>query len=228
MNDEPPTSPPRRGWSCLEWVVAIFCILLLIGLFMPARRGLGDLANQTATSNNCRQIIMAMKIWANEHNGQFPDATLPEAKSANEVFRNLVVDDIISEERIFGAKQSRYQPDGNIGTAPAFAEAITPGENHWMMMTGLNEKSPGIIPFVFENAFSAQWPLTWSGSMFNEPLRGRAWKNGKIIVGRVDNSVNVETLVPENGQLVLPPSFREDVEKAAKSPLRVLDIEEKK
>ncbi len=171
---------------------------------------------------------MAMKIWADEHNDQFPDATIPGLKSSNEVFRNLVVDDILSDERIFGAKENRYQPDGKIGIAPAFAEAIGPSENHWMMMAGLKPRSPGIMPFVFENSLSPQWPLTWSGSKFNEPLRGRAWKNGKIIVGRLDNSVNVETLVSENGQLVLPPSFREDVEKAAKSPLRVLDIEEKK
>jgi hypothetical protein len=97
-----------------------------------------------------------------------------------------------------------------------------------MMVTGLKEKSPGITPFVFENSLRPQWPMTWRAEKLNEPLRGRAWKNGKIIVGRVDNSVNVETLVPENGQLALPRSYREAVEEANGSPLHILDIDEKK
>jgi bifunctional DNA-binding transcriptional regulator/antitoxin component of YhaV-PrlF toxin-antitoxin module len=40
--------------------------------------------------------------------------------------------------------------------------------------------------------------------------------------------VNVETLVPENGQLALPRSYREAVEEANGSPLHILDIDEKK
>lgn len=226
MNDNPP--PVRRGWGCLQWSAVGIAVLLLACMFVPTFGVIQDMADQTSTSSNCRQIMMALKIWANDHNGHFPDSVIPNAKSSNEVFRKLIMDDIIHEERIFGARNSPFQADGKVGTQPGFADAVTPGENHWMTVAGLHDRSSGITPFVFENTFYPHWPLIWRGDRFNEPIRGRAWRNGKIVIGRLDNSANVETLAPHKSVLILPDILQKAIADHAKPPLRLLDVEQKK
>jgi hypothetical protein len=228
MNDDPP--PPRQGWGCLQWGAVLICLLLVVSLLDPFTHGTNQMASQTSAANNCRQILMAFKIWAEDEGGVYPDARLPATATANEVFRTLISDEVIQDERIFGARHTPFMPDGDVGTVPGFPRALQPGENHWMMMAGLPMNSPAAasLPFVFENTLTPSWPLTWRLDQQNEPVRGRVWRKNSIIVGRLDLSVNVEKLVRENGALVLPPLLREAAEKQFKGPPRVLDIEEKK
>lgn len=169
---------------------------------------------------------MAMKIWAQEHDGAYPDSVAGDEASANGVFRILVQEEIIQDERIFGAKQSPFQPDGNIGQAPEFLEAVAAGENHWMMIAGQNVKSGGTCPLVFENALKPVWPLAWLPNYYLK--RGRTWRNGKIIIGRNDGSVNVETLENHSGELRLSDSTLKAFGMTSLTDVKVLDIEEKK
>lgn len=229
MNDYPPPSSPRQSWGCLEWIVAIVCLILLWAVITPWFRMTSHMAEQTKVSNNCRQIIMALKVWAADENRMFPDAKLPPTATANEVFRVLIRDDIIQDEQIFGAIFSPFKPDGAIGSAPSFSQALEPGENHWMMMAGFSTDSPASdAPFIFENTLTPAWPLIWRTDKQKEAVRGRTWKGDKIVIGRLDNSVNVEKLVKENGVLTLPTQFRKTVEQYTKVPLRVLNLEERK
>ncbi|WP_146850603.1 hypothetical protein [Brevifollis gellanilyticus] len=187
------------------------------------------MSEQTSAINNCLQIIMAMKIWAADEKGVFPDAKLPATATVNDVFRTLIRDEIIHDERIFGARLTPFKPDGQIGAAPNFAQALQPGENHWMMMAGLNNDSLATnAPFVFENTLNPAWPLTWRMDKQKQPVRGRTWLGDKIIIGRLDHTVTLEKLVREKGALTLPAKLRHAVEQDMKAPIRILDIEEKK
>lgn len=145
--DEPPATPPERrmGWGC--WIFSLLLIAGLILLAIPPRNVISTKGNQLKASHHCRQIIMAMKFYAEDHNGQYPTGV-----TANEAFRQLIQDELLPDERIFGSPVSRYNPDGNIGSAPDYAQALIPSELHWMLVDGMHLKSPGTQALVFENS----------------------------------------------------------------------------
>jgi len=216
--------PPKKSWGCLQWFAVLIVLLITFSFFMPTIGVVQHSANQTSTANNCRQIMMALRIWANDNGGVYPDAKLPGVKTSNEVLRVLITEEIIQDERIFGGKATRYQPDGNMGEAPDYRQALQSGENHWMMASGYHTKTPGHFPFVFENAMSPDWPLTWNKDKVVQPVRGRVWKGGKIIVGRADNSVNLETLEKTSTSYQLPESILKPRGKEPVPKLTILDI----
>ncbi len=214
---------PKKGWGWLQWGVAVAVMLLMASLYVPTFARISPMANQSTTSNNCRQIIMALKIYAEENNGVIPDG-----ETANLVFRKLIQKEVVQDERIFGGKVSPFVPDDNIGIAPNFEEAVSPGENHWMIVVGLKPGNAATIPFVYENTTNHAWPPIWRIDSQSLPLRGRVWRGGKIIVGRLDNSVNVENLVKKSNGLTFRDKFMQAIEREISIPLRILDIEERK
>ncbi|MCX6855185.1 MAG: type II secretion system protein [Verrucomicrobia bacterium] len=199
----------QRGFTLIELLVVITIIAILASLAVPTFNVIQDMANQTSTSNNCRQIIMAMKIFAQEQNSIYPDSynnpqTGGTAVTANDAFRVLIQEEVIQDERIFGSKASMFQPDGNIGTAPSFDKALGAGENHWALTQGQTTSSNGIMPLVFENPLAPSWPPQWNCDAAGQLKPGRTWRGGKVIIGRNDNSVNVEQLASKRGGAVGP------------------------
>ncbi|MEQ1749724.1 MAG: type II secretion system protein [Prosthecobacter sp.] len=199
----------QRGFTLIELLVVITIIAILASLAVPTFGVIQDMANQTSTSNNCRQIIMAMKIFAQENNSIYPDSyqnpnTGGQAVTANDAFRVLLQEEVIQDERIFGAKASMYIPDGNIGTAPGYDQALQAGENHWAMTQGQTTSSNGIMPLVYENPLAPSWPPNWNCDAAGQLKPGRTWRGGKVIIGRNDNSVGVEQLASKRGGSVGP------------------------
>jgi hypothetical protein len=217
---------PKKGWGWLVWG-AVVVVLLLMSLFAHAVWiVISDTARMSSASNSCRQIIMSLKIWAEDNDGAFPDATFPCPHSSNQVLRKLFQEEIIQDERVFGGIGSPFMSDNNFGEAHHFSHALEPGENHWAMVAGLNPRSEGSLPLVFENAINSEWPPKWLINQIT-PVRGRTWRGGRIIVGRVDNSVNVEKLVERNGVLTLPDTILKPGGKPLMPLPQVLGIEEK-
>ena len=225
--DEPSATPPKQtmGWGC--WIFGIVMGLLLASLLMPLYCVVSTKANQSIASNNCRQILMAMKVYASDHNGQYPTGA-----TANEALRLLIQDDLLPDERIFRCPMSLYIPDGNIGTAPDYAHALEPGELHWMLVDGMDEKSPGNQALVFENCLDTIWPPRWDAKAKGSAVRGRTWKgpglifwDPQIIIGRNDVSVSVENVDPKTGHL--ESQFQPDSPfPVPQADLNLLDIEE--
>lgn len=216
---------PKKGWRCLQWVVVLLVLFFsgLYGLYWMS--GIADMGDMSSDCSNNRQIIMAMRIWAMDHDEAYPDSVSEPNATANVVFRQLIQDEIVSDERIFGGRRSPFRPDGNIGVEPDFKQAVEAGENHWMIVAGLTTKSPGHYPLVFENTLTPSWPLQWSRS--HKTVRGRSWRGGRIIIGRNDNSVNVETLVKDGEQYVLPELPNQKLDDKRLTDFKLLDIEEK-
>ena len=180
----------RKKWGLGVWVFVILLGLALLFLVRARFCVITHKADQMKATSNCRQIIMAMKAYAADHNGKYP-----RGKTANEVFRELVRADILQDERIFGCPLSGYVPDNDVGLAPDFNKAVGPGENHWMVVDGLGDDALASMPVVFENALEATWPPVWDGTS-SEGLRkrGQTGKGGRIVIGLNDNSVCVEKL----------------------------------
>ncbi|WP_395736683.1 hypothetical protein [Prosthecobacter sp.] len=189
---------PERRWGCLQWSIVLAVVLLggmLIASFFPmvSRQG-----RQTEGVNNCRQIIMSLKMYARNNGSAYPDSVHYEkAASSNQAFRRLFQEGIVEAEGIFGCSNSVFVPDGKIGNAPGFTKALTPGECHWMLLKSQTDTSAGDIPVVVENALNASWPPRWDASGESGRKRGRSWPGGKILIGRNDGSVAAEKLRPD-------------------------------
>ena len=195
----------NQGFTLIELLVVITIIAILASLAMSAIPAIQDKGNQMKATSNCRQIIMAMKLYSSDNNGAYPDSDKQfQPQSANDAFRILLVQDILQDERVFGCPASKYNPDGNIGQAPQFAEAVMAGENHWALTAGQTASSSAIIPLVFENPVAIGWPPTWNADIAGQLQRGRTWRGGKIIIGLNDASVSVERLEAAKGSNVGP------------------------
>ena len=166
---------------------------------MPAFNGVQERARQLQAGNNVRQIIIAMKSYAADHDGKYPDADPSNPKTANEAFRLLVRAGLLDDERVFGSPNSSVSSDNYIGEAPDFMDAVTAGENCWALTKGLSDSEKGNLPLVFQAPNSAAWPLTWNADNTSKTLEGKAWLGGKIIIGRNDGSVNAERLESTHG-----------------------------
>jgi hypothetical protein len=228
---------PKKGWGCLQWGAVLIIGGLLITLFVPVYGGITPKALQMKGGSNCRQIIGLLLTYAADYNGKFPDADLnATGLTSNAVFRELVKEGLVQDESIFSCPTSIFIPDGQIGTAPDYKQALEPGENHWMMVAGLENRSDSHYPVVMESAVDTTWPPRWLphqepsalmkflGDVFpsSPPLRprGGSWPGSLILVGHLDASVSTVKLHVKESYAHYPASL-------AKPPLKLLDIEEK-
>jgi hypothetical protein len=233
MNDEAsPSQGPRITWvEILAGAIALLLLLTLVWLCLPAISHSASRGNITKGISNCRQILLALKLYASDHDGKYPVAALAAPKSANEVFRILFKEETLDSEAIFGCPISSFNPDGNIGNDEDRSQALEAGENHWAMTRGLKDNSPENIPLVFENPVSATWPPKWNPDAKGTPVRGRAWSTG-IIIGLNDGSAQIVPLASKRGAAVglKPTTGSLDLFDAAIDPVlfpkgEVLDVE---
>lgn len=188
---------PKQRWGCLQWGIVVGVVLLLISLLIPTVNVTAKMGDQAKASNNCKQIILCLKHYAKDAGSAYPDRGRSDFSSANQVFRELFKAEIIADERIFGCPKSVFVPDNQVGSAPNFEKALTPGECHWVLVKNQSEDSPGNAALVFENSLNASWAPMWNVSAEAGNKRGRAWPGGRIIIGRNDGSVAVEKLGPD-------------------------------
>lgn len=200
---EAPPPPKKKEMNCGMWLVVGVLGVIGIGWAIPPFGRVSERARILAASNNCRQITIALKSYASDHDGRYPDADPTSPKTSNDAFRLLIKTELLEDERVFSAPVSPFQGDHDIGEAPDHYEALEVGENHWCMVQGLTDKSDGNIALVFENpAHDYTWPPVWNADAALQPKVGRAWKGGKIIIGRNDGSVNPELLMSTQGPRV--------------------------
>lgn len=185
----------QRGFTLIELLVVITIIAILAGLAFPAFAKISEKGKITQAINNCKQIIISMRLYSGDNGGLYPDSDKSlggEAATSNDAFRVLFVQGILETEKIFGSGASKFVPDGDIGTSPTYDKAVASGENHWMMTKGLNDSASGGLPLVFENSTSKDGGNPgWDASAAGQLKKGRTWSGGKVIIGMNDTSVEV-------------------------------------
>ncbi|RBP46125.1 hypothetical protein DES53_102511 [Roseimicrobium gellanilyticum] len=193
--------PNRSRFGCLHILVVLTAACLLASMFIPTFGRISKRGNITIGISNCRQIITALRMYSSDHGGKYPDAALANPQSSNEVFRILFQKNIIDNELMLGCPMSQFVPDGDIGKAPSFKQAVEAGENHWAMTSGLSDSASGSIPLVFENPVIATWSPKWNVDAKGTKTRGRSWSSG-VIVGMNDSSVGIQPLDSKSGTAV--------------------------
>lgn len=198
----------NHAFTLIELLVVITIIAILGSLAMSQFTNAQKTANQMKGVSNVKQIIIGMKQFAAQNNSMYPDSVNPQAggaaggmaATANDAFRNMFIEGIVTDERIFGCPAGYNSKDNNnIGTAPGFSMALMPGENHWAMTMGQTDTSVGNMPLVFENPATQSWPPQWNVDLAGQIQPGRAWAGGQIIIGRNDGSVEVTSLNGKKG-----------------------------
>lgn len=189
------------GGLCCGGALLIFGTAFMAGLAVPAFNRVQESARIMEANHNAREIVIALKSYAGDHNGFYPDADKKtDPQTSNDAFRLLFVTGLLQEEQAFTAGRSPFVGDNNIGTAPDFAEALKARENHWAMTKGLTDSANGNAPLIFEHAnVGGAWPPMWNCEVAGKSVEGRAWKSGKIIIARNDGSVMAEQLESTRG-----------------------------
>jgi len=197
------TTKRNQAFTLIELLVVITIIAILASLAVPAFNMVQIQGNQMKGVNNCKQIILSLKQFSKDNNSQYPDTvqnplTGSLAQTSNDAFRFMIQEQIVTDERIFGCPAG-INPDNNIGLPPNYAQALTPGENHWAMTANQTDATFGNMPVVFENPATIVWPPQWNADIAGQAQAGRTWPGGKIIIGRNDGSVAVEALAGKKG-----------------------------
>ncbi|WP_170156940.1 hypothetical protein [Roseimicrobium gellanilyticum] len=198
--------------SCMPVIFGLLVPALIVLRLAPSPAEIMEKNRIQEGVSNCRRIISALRAYAADHGGDYPDKSLANPRGSNEVFRILFKEDIVTNERIFGCPLSPFVPDGNIGDDANHAEALKAGENHWAMTAGLDDSATGYAPLVYENPAIATWPPAWNLDARGTPTRGRSWRGG-VILGSNDSSVSLHPLALKKGtEVPLRKHFGTDTE----------------
>jgi hypothetical protein len=206
------TRGPHRNLKDRAMAVGGLCLgffaTFVLPLVVASYSRLVEKHQQTVAISNCREIFTALRIYERDHGGSpgleltplgTIDSSVPPARDSNEAFRHLFKAKAVENETIFGCPLSPFRPDGNIGVAPDYLEALKPGENHWAMTGWLSDSASGEYPVVYENPSEATWPPKWNADLLGQPKPGRPWSNGGVIIGFNDSTVQLMPLEAAKG-----------------------------
>lgn len=219
----------QKYWNRTMVAVAVLLGVVAVAVLAVSARAARGLSEMSKRCEQCRNIVMALKGFAGDYSGSYPDvgrfidpntseiveieSTGPKTarivtpgfehligpKSSNQVFRRLFVHGWIDDETSFGGHGSPFLADGDIGTSPGFTRAVGRSENHWAMTAGMSDSTHGFLPLVYEHVVDETWPPRWVHVDRQAPVLGQLQRKGRVVVGRNDGSVAVEKLKPQSG-----------------------------
>jgi prepilin-type N-terminal cleavage/methylation domain-containing protein len=185
------------AFTLIELLVVISIIAVLASIALPVFTSVQERGFQTKDLSNAKQIGLACKLYAGDHDGLFPDkagdvdppaVALAAGSSSNLAFANLIPNYMPSEKLFYLAKSawSPNLPDEKMTNPADRCEAST---NNYAYEMGLTEVSNPSFPLI------ADAPFTGGGSAVYHTAptdRGGVWKGKRAIVVRCDMSGTVE------------------------------------
>jgi prepilin-type N-terminal cleavage/methylation domain-containing protein len=183
----------RQGFTLVELLIVISIIAVLAGVALPAIGKAKETADRTASASNAGNIFKMLTLYASDNDGAYPKGE----SSSNDAFRQLFIEGIAQDEKPFKVTGSQWHsaaktngPDGDIGSAPNYEQALERGENHWAYTSGLNQTSNGNLPIIMDGFVEGQ-----IGSYTNlKTKKGGVWGGSNAIIVYTNGSAVQEKL----------------------------------
>jgi len=212
------------AFTLIELLIVIAIIAILASFALPAFLGVQERAKQTKDLSNGKQIALALRQFALDNNGTFPNrkygtgtptsdypssTILGNGDSSNDAFRWLIPT-YIATEQIFLVPGSAWSPaaddalDAVFGT-PGAAEPATllAGENGYSYMTALNDTSNATFPLIADGWVPGVASIDYAT---DKTVKGGVWGGQKAVVIFVDGSGQVMTVNDKVAIAVLRPA----------------------
>ncbi len=185
------------AFTLIELLVVITIIAILAGIALPVFNSVTERANQTKDLSNAKQIALACKLYAGDHDGKYPfqdgqvdpptDIAPPgNTSSSNAIFASLVPA-YIPTEKIFYLAKSFWSPTLPDENTTAAADRVEAGTNNFAYMFGLTDTDNPNYPLIFDAP--SPGGTTYST---NPATQGGVWKGKKAVVIHTDTSGTVE------------------------------------
>ena len=188
------------AFTLIELLVVIAIIAILASIALPVFSSVQERGKQTKDLSNGKQIGLACKLFATDHDGKFPyqdgrttdpptDLTFATAGglTSNVVFASLIPT-YLTAEKIFYVAGSAWSPNVPDEKVTASTDRLSAGENNYAYMFGLTDTQNPSYPLIFDG------PMTGVTTYSTNPATpGGVWKGKKAIVIRCDNSGTTES-----------------------------------
>jgi type II secretory pathway pseudopilin PulG len=216
MNLHPAHPPNRRhGFTWLELLVVVIVVVFLAGLFLPGRslRTSRD-GRHIQCLNNLKMLGLGLRIFATDHDGQFPWAvpgseggTLEEIADEQRIWRHVAVlsNELNTPKVLLCPKDPRFDKIGSktlVFGPPPDKKALRFGSNEhlsYFLYTGANAE-------VLERIVAGDRNLTRNGT----PVQGKVTPSATDIFQftRPGHHDHVANLLQAEGSVLIATASR--------------------
>jgi prepilin-type N-terminal cleavage/methylation domain-containing protein len=188
-----PRGAQNRGFTLIELLVVISIIAILAGFALPVFTSAQKKGRITDSLSNCKQIALALRMYAGDNDGIFPNTTLATGAAAgmplgpgnfsNDAFETLMPK-YSTSKKIFLNKGSAYCKSPAQDQGVADANRVLRGQNDWVYLLGLSDTSDARWPLIATATKSAS-DLTYAKLATS---LGGVWNGSDAVVGFCDGS----------------------------------------
>jgi prepilin-type N-terminal cleavage/methylation domain-containing protein len=185
------------AFTLIELLIVIAIIAILASIALPAFIGVQRRAKQTKDLSNGKQVAIALRQFALDNDGNFPNrayafntsysAATGALTTSNEAFRWLVPQYTTSED-IFQVPGSAWNPiiADNVYDTSGAGQTLKAGENGYSYVSALTDTSNPLFPIVQDG-----WSATIPNYLSDTSVQGGVWAGLKAVVIFVDGSGQV-------------------------------------
>jgi len=191
---------PSNAFTLIELLVVIAIIAILASIALPVFSSVQTRGFQTKDLSNAKQIGLACKLYAADHDGLYPDkdgraadppvTPLTSADKSNQAFAGLVPRYLPAEKLFYLAKSawSPNIPDEKMTLSTDRCEAAT---NNYAYELGMTESSNPSFPLIADAPTTGDTTAVYNT---DATQKGGVWSGKKAIVIRCDNSGSIESI----------------------------------
>jgi len=190
---------PRKAFTLIEMLIVVAIIGVLASFAFPAYQKSLQTAKMTGAMNNARQISIALHMYANDNDGNYPtkkNSYDEDIVTSNDAFRSLIPA-YLDNERVFAVAGSKAGPSADDQIDDA-AHILQPGENHWAFVSGLTPTSKSTWPLVVDHTDGTGHYTT------QEKQYGGTWGGTRIVAIATDGSGRIASTGGTGEQRFLP------------------------